>query len=63
MEKDFKGRQEIVIPEGGFCGGNCADCVYYEPQNRDSTGRGYCNHYNTHYYPSERNGCFSYKEY
>lgn len=51
------------LPEGYFCGGNCADCVYYEPRNKDSNGRGYCNYYSTYYYPSERNGCFNYKEY
>ena len=63
MDKEMKKAQEISIPEGKFCGGNCADCVYYEPRNKDSDGRGYCNYDNTHYYPSERNGCFSFKEY
>ena len=50
----------VQIPEGCFCG-NCADCVYYEHRKQDSNGRGYCNYYGTHYYPSERNGCFNYK--
>jgi len=54
---------KVAIPEGRFCGGNCADCAYYEPGNKDSTGRGYCNYYGTHYYPSERNGCFNYRQY
>ena len=57
-----KKMDSIAIPEGCFCGGNCADCKYYESRNKDSDGRGYCNWYNTHYYPSERNGCMSFKE-
>jgi len=63
MNKEMEKDQKINIPEGKFCGGNCIDCVYYEPQNKDSSGRGYCNYYNTHYYPSERNGCLSRREY
>lgn len=63
MEEKIRKIHSVYIPEGSFCGGNCSDCIYYEPRNRDSTGRGYCNYYNTHYYPSERNGCFNYKEY
>ncbi|MCI8628913.1 MAG: hypothetical protein HFE57_05325 [Firmicutes bacterium] len=62
MKEENKKTSKIVIPQGCFCGGNCADCVYYEPRNTDSHGRGYCNHYGSHYYPSERNGCFYYKE-
>jgi hypothetical protein len=48
------------IPDGKFCGGNCSDCRYYEPRNTDSQGRGYCNSFGSHYWPSERNGCFRY---
>jgi hypothetical protein len=54
---------EVRLPVGILCGNNCADgCRYYEPRNRDSESRGYCNRYGTHYYPSERNGCFSYAD-
>ena len=62
MKKENKKTINISIPEGCFCGGNCSDCAYSEARNRDSDGRGYCNYYNTHYYPSERNGCFNYRE-
>lgn len=58
-----KEKNEIKIPAGTFCGGNCIGCAYYEPRNTDDSGRGYCNYYNTHYYPSERNGCGPRKEY
>lgn len=54
---------DIKIPEGVFCGGNCSDCVYYELHNRRSDGRCWCNKMNSWYYPSERNGCFYYREY
>ena len=59
MKKAISENHEVLIPEGSFCGGNCADCIYYEPRNKDSNGRGYCNYYSTYYYPSERNGCFN----
>ncbi len=50
------------IPEGEFCGHNCADgCIYWNPYDKDSNGRQYCSHYNSYYYPRERNGCLSYK--
>lgn len=62
MKKEKKKTNIISIPKGCFSGGNCVDCAYYESHNRDSNGRGYCNYYNTHYYPSERNGCFNYRE-
>lgn len=54
---------KIELPQGYFCGGNCSDCRYYEYRNTDSHGRGYCNWYGTHYYPSERQGCQSYQRY
>lgn len=52
---------DIKIPQGGFCGGNCSDCVYWERHNRDSNDRGYCNYYGSYYHPSERQGCLSYE--
>ena len=52
-----KVEKTVKIPQGKFCSGNCCDCVYYEARNTDSNGRGYCNHYGSHYYPSERQGC------
>ena len=57
--KDIK----IELPQGYFCGGNYSDCRYFEYRNTDSNGRGYCNWYGTHYYPSERQGCLSYQRY
>ena len=55
--------QTVQLPEGCFCGHNCADgCIYWNPYDRDSNGRQYCSHYRTHYYPSERQGCLSYVE-
>ena len=59
---ETKVEKAVKIPQGKFCGGNCSDCVYYEARNKDSNGRGYCNHYGTHYYPSERQGCGWYKK-
>lgn len=56
----------IQLPNGMFCSGNCAaprECRYWEPRNRDSNGRQYCAYYDTYYYPSERGGCLSKKEY
>ena len=57
-------KQNLVeIPEGQFCGHNCADgCVYWNPHDKDSNGRQYCSHYSTYYYPRERQGCLSYKD-
>lgn len=53
----------VILPEGQFCGHNCGDgCIYWEPYKRDSNGRQYCNHYRSYYYPSERQGCLSYKD-
>ena len=52
----------ITIPEGKFCGYNCADgCIYWNPRDRDSNGRQYCSHYKSHYYPRERQGCLSFR--
>lgn len=51
----------LTIPEGTFCGHNCADgCIYWNPRDRDSNGRQYCNHYGSYYYPRERQGCLSF---
>lgn len=54
---------EIKLPEGGFCGGNCSTCVFWDRHNQRSDGRAYCNKMNTYYRPDERNGCFHYEEY
>ena len=64
MKKNEEKRTEaVVLPEGCFCGKNCADgCFYWCPQNRDSNGRQYCSHYRTYYYPKERQGCLSFKD-
>jgi len=52
----------VEIPEGKFCGHNCADgCIYWNPYDRDGNGRQYCSHYDSYYYPRERQGCLSYK--
>lgn len=60
-EIQIKPTIHIEIPQGIFCGGNCSDCVYWERNNHDSNDRGYCSHYDTYYYPSERQGCLSYE--
>ncbi len=59
----MKNNMKIELPQGRFCycTGNCTCCVYYEPSKKDSNGRGYCNWYNSYYYPSERQGCRSHK--
>lgn len=63
MENKVK-NAEITLPCGEFCGKNCADdCIYWNPSDRRSDGRTWCEHYNTYYYPSERNGCFSHRSY
>ena len=52
----------VKIPEGKFCGYNCADgCIYWNPYDKDSNGRQYCSHYGSYYYPRERQGCLSFK--
>lgn len=50
---------KIKLPKGVFCGGNCADCNYWNPSdNRGNQGMGYCNGgYGGYQYPSDRNGC------
>ena len=54
---------QVQLPCGEFCGNNCADgCVYWDPYDRRDDGRQWCNHYNTYYYPTERNGCFSFRD-
>lgn len=55
--------KKIEIPCGVFCGHNCADgCIYWEPYKRDRSGRQYCSWYKVHYYPSERQGCNSFRD-
>lgn len=54
--------KKVEIPEGYFCSDNCADCVYWERNNRDSNDRGYCSHYGSYYHPSERQGCGWYEK-
>lgn len=64
MDKNEKMTQ-CQLPEGSFCSGNCAEprqCIYWVPQKRDSNGRQYCSHYDSHYYPYERNGCLLKKD-
>ena len=61
QEKKIK-TECIKLPEGKFCGHNCSDgCRYWEPGRKDSNGRQYCRHYDSYYYPSERQGCLSYE--
>lgn len=37
------------------------NCAYWRPDKKDSNGRTYCSWYGSYYYPSERQGCLSYK--
>ena len=60
-EKQVKTMQ---LPCGELCGYNCADkwgCAYWNPSKRDFNGRQYCSYYGSYYFPSERQGCLSYK--
>ena len=62
IKKNEQKIEEIKLPCGEFCS-NCADdCIYWNPYDRDSNGRQWCNWYNTYYYPRERQGCLSYKD-
>ena len=62
MDVKEKNRQKIQIPAGTFCKHNCADgCIYWNPYKRDGNKRQYCSHYDSYYYPYERQGCLSYK--
>lgn len=55
-------KNEMKLPEGKFCGKNCADdCIYWSPYDRDEKGRQYCSWYDKYFFPSERQGCFSHK--
>ena len=61
MKKEYV--KKYVIPEGAFCGHNCADgCIYWNPRDQDHNGRQYCGHYSCYYYPHERQGCLSFKK-
>ena len=52
----------VKLPEGRFCGYNCAQgCIYWEPYKKDFNGRQHCSYYGHYYYPSERQGCLSFK--
>ena len=65
MQDNKENKEIIQIPEGSFCSGNCAEpreCYFWNPQRRDSNGRQYCSHYDSYYYPYERNGCLSKKD-
>ena len=55
-------KKEVKLPKGTFCGGNCSDCRYWDRHKKDSNDRGYCYHYDTYYYPYERQGCLSYEK-
>ena len=53
--------KKVEIPEGCF-EGNCSDCRYADWRDRDSYGRVYCQGgYGGYNNPSDRNGCFHYK--
>lgn len=55
---------KVKLPDGKLCGYNCSDkggCAYWNPGKRDSNGRQYCSWYGHYYYPSERQGCLSFK--
>ena len=53
---------EIQIPEGEFCGHNCADgCIHWRASQKDSNGRQYCDYYGSYFYPRERQGCLSFE--
>ena len=62
-EENLENKVNVVIPEGKFCGHNCADdCRYWAPYRKDGNGRQYCYHYETYYFPHERQGCLSFKK-
>lgn len=60
--EEIKKNEQIKLPCGEFCSGNCAGCIYWNPHDQDSNGRQYCSWYDTYYYPRERNGCLSRKD-
>jgi hypothetical protein len=51
----------IEVPRGKFCSNCASGCIYWDPRNKDGNGRQYCSHYDSYYYPRERNGCLSFK--
>lgn len=56
-------KQKVMLPCGNLCGYNCSNgCINWDPYKKDSNGRQYCNHYGHYYYPSERQGCLSFKK-
>lgn len=57
-------KKSIQLPYGKMCGYRCDDkggCAYWNPGKKDNNGRQYCRWYDRYYYPSERQGCLSYK--
>lgn len=53
---------EIRLPEGTFFG-NCSDCRYADWNDKDQYGRVHCDGgYGGYNNPSDRNGCFYWKE-
>lgn len=57
-----KCERELQLPIGKLCGHNCSEgCIYWNPYDKDSNGRQYCAHYDSYYYPRERQGCLSYQ--
>lgn len=62
MKKTTEKMKGFTFPEGAFCGHNCAEgCRYWDPYKKDSNGRSYCCHYDSFYYPHERQGCLSFE--
>lgn len=62
MKINHSNLKEVTLPTGCFCGHNCADgCIHWYPNKKDSNGRQYCRHYDSYYYPRERQGCLSYE--
>lgn len=63
FRNNFTCDASVVFPCGSLCGHNCADgCIYWSPYDRDHNGRQYCSHYDTYYFPKERQGCLSYED-
>ncbi len=54
--------EKIILPRGIFLG-NCSDCVYANWHDKDDYGRVYCDGgYGGYNRPSDRNGCFYYRQ-
>ena len=60
--KNEKQKIVVKIPEGCF-EGNCYDCRYADWSDKDQYGRVCCRGgYGGYNKPSDRNGCFHFKE-